>query len=82
MDQISCARVKNKSAKQGAERQLANGNNIQKNTNDAKQVSAGVLERMESSHLIVLSSLWASCNAMTMKRQLKQKRQRKSEKLS
>ncbi len=38
-------RIKNKSAKQAAERRLADGNNIWKHIKDAKQVSSGVLAK-------------------------------------
>ncbi len=45
LDQIVRERVKNKAAKQAAERRLADGDNIQKNIKDVKQLSAGVLAK-------------------------------------
>ncbi len=45
LDRIVRERVKNKSAKEAAEKRLADGNNIRKNIKDAKRVSAGVLAK-------------------------------------
>ncbi len=45
LDKIVRERMKNKAAKEAAERQFTEGNNIPKNINDAKQVSAGVLAK-------------------------------------
>ncbi len=45
LDHIVRERVKNKAAKQAAQKRLADGNNIQKIITDAKQVSAVVLAK-------------------------------------